>query len=183
MAYPEMDIIAHALWTTAAATVVRRKLDRPINLGWAAFWGVFPDLISFTIPAVLRVWWRLTGASRSLLPEAHGPHFEWVWGLYNCSHSALVFAVFFGTAWLFARRPVLEMFGWFFHISIDIFTHRGWFATHFLWPVSSLSFDGIPWETGWFLVVNYAALTLVFLLLWRSRTARAWRTYRTHASG
>jgi hypothetical protein len=178
-----MDIIAHALWTTAAATVVRRKLDRPIHLGWAAFWGVFPDLISFTIPAVLRVWWRLTGASNSLLPEAHGPHFEWVWGLYNCSHSALIFAVVFATVWLFARRPVLELSGWFFHISIDIFTHRGWFATQFLWPVSSLSFNGIPWETGWFLVVNYAALTLVFLLLWRTRTARARRKHRTPASG
>ena len=99
-----MDIIAHALWTTAAATAARRKVDRSIHLGRAALWGVFPDLVSFTIPAVLRIWWRPTGASKSLLPEANGPHFEWVWGVYNCSHSALVFALFFGIAWLFTRR-------------------------------------------------------------------------------
>jgi len=178
-----MDIFAHALWTVAAATVVRRKLGRPIHLGWAAFWGVFPDLVSFTIPAVLKIWWRLTGASKTLLPEAHGPRFEWVWGLYNCSHSALVFAAFFGAACLLARRPVLEMFAWLFHISIDIFTHRGIFATHFLWPISSLHFDGIPWETGWFLALTYAALTLVSLMLWGSLTARACRRYWTHASG
>jgi hypothetical protein len=168
-----MDIIAHALWTTALASGVRRRSRLPIHLGWAAFWGVFPDTISFTIPAVLRVWWRLTGASRSLLPEAHGPRFEWVWGLYNCSHSAVVFAAFFGTVWLFARRPVLEMLGWAFHILIDIFTHRGLFATHFLWPVSSLRFNGLPCETGWFLALNYAALALVFLLLWGIRGQEA----------
>ena len=165
-----MDIIAHALWTTAAAGAVRRKSNRSIPLGWAAFWGVFPDVVSFTIPAVLRIWWWLTGASKSLLPQANGPHFEWVWGMYNCSHSALVFSTVFGLAWLFLRHPPLAMLGWILHISIDIFTHRGWFATHFLWPVSPLHVDGIPWETGWLLATNYAAIALVLLLLW-GRTA------------
>ncbi|HLK63853.1 MAG TPA: hypothetical protein VKU19_10470 [Bryobacteraceae bacterium] len=178
-----MDIIAHVLWTTAAATAVRRKVDRPVHLGLAAFWGVFPDLASFTIPATLRIWWRLTGASKSLLPEANGPHFEWVWTLYNCVHSGLVFALFFGAAWLFARRPVLEMFGWLLHILIDIFTHRGLFATHFLWPVSSVHVDGIPWETGWFMAVNYAALALVFLLLWATRAAVTRTKRRVAAAG
>ena len=172
-----MDIFAHVLWTAAAATVVRRKLAQPIHPGWAAFWGVFPDLVSFTVPAVLRVWWWLTGASRSLLPDGRGPHFDWVWGVYNFSHSAVIFAVFFGAVWLLVRHPVLEMLGWALHISIDMFTHRGWFATHFLWPASSFHFDGIPWETGWFLALNYATLTLVYLLLWRGRSVEAGRQH------
>ncbi len=178
-----MDVFAHVLWTAAAATVMRRKLGRPIHLGGAALWGVFPDLVSFTVPAALRVWWWLTGASRSLLPDAHAPHFEWVWGVYNCSHSLVAFAVFFGAVWLLLRHPVLEMFGWALHISIDIFTHRGWFATHFLWPALSFRFDGIPWETGWFLAANYATLTLVYLLLWRGRAAEACTQRRMRPSG
>lgn len=162
-----MDIVAHALWTTAAATLVRRKVNRPIHLGWAAFWGVIPDLVSFTIPACLRIWWRLTGVTKSLLPTANGPHFEWVWGVYNCSHSALIFAMCFGAACLILRRTPIVMLGWLLHIGIDIFTHRGWFATHFLWPASEVHFDGIPWETGWLLLANYAALAATFALLWR----------------
>ncbi len=173
-----MDIFAHVLWTGAAVIVVQRKLDRPMHLSRAAFWGALPDLVSFTVPAVLRVWWWLSGTSKSLLPDARGPHFEWVWGLYNCSHSAVVFAVIFGAVWLLVRHPVLEMFGWALHISIDILTHRGWFATSFLWPVLSFRFDGIPWEKGWFLGVNYAALTLVYLLLWHGRAAQACSRHR-----
>ncbi len=164
-----MDIFAHVLWTGAAAAVVRRKLDRPLHLKRAALWGALPDLVTFTVPAVLRIWWWLSGASRSLLPDANAPRFEWAGGLYDCSHSALVFAVVFGAVWLLVRHPVLEISGWALHISVDIFTHRGWFATRFLWPVLSFRFDGIPWETGWFLAVNYAALTLVYWRLWRGR--------------
>jgi len=179
-----MDILAHALWTTALAKAVRRSSGPRLHLGWAAFWGVFPDLASFTIPAVLRVWWRVTGVSRTLVPEAHGPSLEWAWGLYNCTHSVLVFAAFFGVAWLIARRPLLEMSGWACHIAIDIFTHRGLFATHFLWPVSSVRLEGLPWETGWFLAVNYAALALVLVLLWGRPAVRAWsKQYRRRASG
>ena len=173
-----MDIVAHALWTSAAATAARRKLNRNIHLGWTACWGVFPDLVSFTIPAVLRLWWRLTGVSKSLLPDGHGPQFEWVWGVYNCFHSALVFGAFFGAAWLLARRPVPEMCGWGLHIVIDTFTHRGWFATQFLWPVSTIRFDGMPWETGWFLAVNYIGLTVVVLLLWGRRAHKTNRKRR-----
>ena len=99
-----MDIIAHALWTTAAAATGRRKLHRRIHLGWAAFWGIFPDLFSFAIPAVVRIWWYATGTTRSLLPDAHGPkHFQFVWQLYHFSQLVLVF----GWMWVRTRRADL----------------------------------------------------------------------------
>lgn len=170
-----MDIIAHGIATAAAAVGVRRKSSARIRLGWAVFFGVFPDLISFTIPACLRIWWWLTGASRSLLPTPDGPHFEWVWGLYNCAHSLLVFAVFFLGLWLVARRPVLETLGWMLHILLDSFTHRGMFAIQLLWPASSVHLDGIPWETGWFLAATYGTLAAVCNLLWRGRRASSER--------
>ena len=164
-----MDIIAHGISTAAAVVATRRRSTEPIRLGWALFFGVFPDLVSFTIPACLRIWWRLTGASPSLLPTANGPHFEWVWSVYNCAHSLLVFAAVFAGLWLVMGRPILEALGWMLHILLDIFTHRGLFAIQFLWPASSVHLDGIPWETPWLLGATYGSLMAVGLLLFRRR--------------
>jgi len=174
-----LDILAHTLWTTAAGVAGRNKLKRPIHLGWLAAWGVLPDLVVFTIPACVRIWRLLTGASKTLLPDGRGPHFEWVWGLYNCTHSALVFALCFGAAWLFFRKPVLEMLGWALHILIDVFTHGGIFAVKFLWPISPVHIDGKRWETTWFLTANYTILALLYLWLWIRRTRREQSSQRS----
>ena len=48
---------------------------------------------------------------------------------------------------------------------IDVFTHRGWFAVKFLWPLSPYHVDGLPWETPWFLAANWASLAAVWLLM------------------
>jgi hypothetical protein len=85
----------------------------------------------------------LTGASKTLLPDGSGPRFDWAFGIYNVTHSAVVWAPCFAAVWLVARRPVLELLGSALHIAIDIFTHTGIFAIKFLWPLSSVHFDGI----------------------------------------
>jgi hypothetical protein len=168
-----MDIVAHALWTTVAGTAIRHRARRRVHLGWTVFWGIFPDIFSFAIPAAVRIWWYVSGATRSLMPDAHSPQrFQYVWQLYYCSHSMLVFAAVFGVVWVVAGRPVLELLGWGLHILIDIFTHRGIFAIHFLWPVSSYGFDGMRWENPWFLAVNYGVLMVVLGWMW----AKARRT-------
>ncbi len=136
-------------------------------------WGVAPDLVVFTVPAAVRIWRLLTGASKSLLPDGSGPQFDWVWGLYNATHSALVFAVCFGAVWLLVRRPVLEMLGWAIHIVIDVFTHSGMFAVKVLWPVSSIHLNGTRWESPWFLAANYAAIASVYLFMWIHRVIEA----------
>jgi hypothetical protein len=161
-----LDIVAHALWTTAAGVVGRNKLKQRIHLGWLATWGVAPDLVVFTIPACVRIWRLLTGASKTLLPDGSGPRFDWVWGLYNGTHSALVFVICFGAFWLLFQKPVLEMLGWALHIVIDVFTHSGIFAIKFLWPVSSVHIDGKRWESPWFLAANFSALATFYLCLW-----------------
>ena len=58
------------------------------------------------------------------------------------------------------------MFGWALHILIDIPTHQGIFAVHFLWPLSNYGFNGIRWEARWFMVGNYTALLTVFTWRW-----------------
>jgi membrane-bound metal-dependent hydrolase YbcI (DUF457 family) len=160
-----MDIFAHALWSGVAGIVTRKKLKQRIRLGRMVMWGVFPDLVVFTVPAAVKIWRVLSGASKSLLPDGRGPHFEWVFGLYNGTHSALVFAVCFGAVWLLVGKPALEMLGWALHILIDVFTHRGFFAIQVLWPISSVHWNGARWENPWFLAANYAALASVYLLL------------------
>src|SRR5579859_719461 len=162
-----MDIVAHTLWTAGAAFPLRRRFRVPLSLGWANFWGIFPDVFSFAIPATVRIWWYVTGTTSSLLPGPGGPqHFQFVWPLYYASHSLLVFATAFSIAWLFARRPILEMLAWSLHILIDIATHQGIFALHFLWQLSSYGFSGIRWENHWFFTANYCALFLLYLWLW-----------------
>ncbi|MBN9659059.1 MAG: hypothetical protein J0H49_12820 [Acidobacteria bacterium] len=168
-----MDILAHGLCTSAAAILLARRAATPIRLGWALFFGVLPDLASFTVPAVLRIWWRLTGVTSTLLPQPGGPRLDWVFGLYNCFHSLLIFGVVFTAVWIIVRKPVWELLGWLLHIAIDIPTHTGWFAIQSLWPVSSFHFDGIPWETGWLLAATYTSLAAAFHCLWRTRARPA----------
>lgn len=168
-----MDILGHALWTTAAAAGARRRLGCQVHLGWAAFWGIFPDVFSFAIPAIVRIWWYATGTTHSLMPQANSAqHFQFVWQLYHCSHSLVVFAVVFGVVWGLAGRPVLELLGWPLHILIDIPTHRGIFAIHFLWPLSSYGVQGIRWESPWFMGMNYGLLVLVFGGMWMRNRRR-----------
>jgi hypothetical protein len=185
-----MDILAHALWTGAAATGVRRKWRPPISMKWAVFWGIFPDVFSFAIPALVRIWWYATGTTRSLLPEAHGPqHFQFVWQLYYSSHSLVTFGIVFALAWLIARRPVWEMLAWSLHIVADIFTHTGIFALHFLWPLSSYGFSGIRWESWRFQACNYGALAATLGWIWAAGRNRNRRTttekdkWLSHAEG
>ncbi len=51
-----MDILAHGLWTGAAARAANSKTRKPLNVRWAIFWGVFPDLFAFTIPFIGLIW-------------------------------------------------------------------------------------------------------------------------------
>jgi len=170
-----VDILAHSLWALALAGAAPRKVRPRMRLPWAAAWGILPDLATFAVPAVVRIWRLATGASKSLLPDGSGPRFDWVWNVYNGTHSAFVLAVVFGAVRLILRRPVWEMLGWALHILIDVFTHNGLFAVQFLWPLSAIHVNGARWEAGWLLAANYAALAAVCILLWVDgrRKARA----------
>jgi len=173
-----MDILAHALWTAVAAVPARPRIRHPLSVSWAIFWGVFPDVVSFAIPALVRIWWYATGTTSSLLPDPRGPqHFRFVWPLYYASHSLIVFAIAFCLTWILTKHPVTEMLAWSLHILIDIPTHQGIFALHFLWPLSSFGISGFRWENHWFLIANYTALFLLYCWMWiaakRQRSLRS----------
>jgi hypothetical protein len=189
-----MDIFAHGLWTAAAAKAVNNKLKnesalrqpedgagktKPLNIRLAAFWGIFPDLFAFTIPFIWIAWGLLSGNFTTAdLPQPHQVEppadgkLHMVMTLansfYGASHSAIVFISVFAIVWLLARRPVLELGGWFFHVLLDIPSHSyRFYPTPFLWPISGWKFHGISWSVPWFMILNYSALVVVYLLLWR----------------
>jgi ABC-type dipeptide/oligopeptide/nickel transport system permease subunit len=122
---------------------------------------------------VVGIWWYATGVSHSLKPDAQtAQRFQFVWQLYNGSHSLLVFGAVLGLVWGWFGVRCGSFWGWGLHILIDIPTHTGIFAIHFLGPLSSYRFEGIRWENPWFMAVNYGALLAVFGWMWRARRAR-----------
>ncbi len=170
-----MDIVAHGLWAAAGAVTARKSAAARIRVGWTVWWAMFPDLLAFGPLVAIGLWLRLTRGPDALR-GGHLPRFGVP--LYPVGHSLIVFLLVFAVASLLARRIVLELLGWLSHILIDIFTHSfRYYATPFLWPVSDIRFNGLPWWTPWFWCSTYAALAIVYFLLWR----KGWLT-RARAS-
>ncbi len=168
-----MEIVAHGLWATAAGIAVKRTTRIRFRLGWAIWWAIFPDVLAFGPSIAVGLWLRVTAGG-----SAHGGHYHVPLPLYPTAHSLIAFLVVFGIACILARRVVYELFGWLLHILIDIPTHSlSYYATRFLWPVSNFRIDGIAWWTRWFWMATYAALAIVFALLWR----KGWLGRREHS--
>jgi hypothetical protein len=171
-----MDIFSHGLWAGAAYKAINKKAKRPLNAWLAGFWGMFPDLFAFTIGFVWLfvslIFGDLSFAdlpgpdSAEPAPQDTLPIFLLTSTLYSISHSAVIFLVIFGLAFLVFRRPIWELGGWLIHILLDIPTHSyQFYPTPFLWPLSGWKFDGFSWGTLWFLIPNYLAIIAVYLLL------------------
>lgn len=183
-----MDIFSHGLWAALAAKAANKKLkkfnDKPLNARRFVFWGLFPDLLAFTMPFAWLFIGLISGTFLlSDLPppetiEPARPDTLWVFRLtsllYNASHSLFVFSAVFGFLFLILRRPVWETGGWLLHIIIDIPTHSyKFYPTPFLWPLSDWKFDGFSWAAPWFLAINYLAIVVVFLILRKKTPSRS----------
>ena len=176
-----MDIFAHTLWAGAAYKAANKKYRTRYTVWLGAFWGVFPDLFAFTIPFVWIVITFVQGnLHRSDFPDPDEAQpftstrvpsvFKISYTLYNYSHSTVIFLLVFFLVWLIFKRPVWEMWGWLLHILIDIPTHTArLFPTPALWPIYDLRFNGIPWSRPWFMALNYSALLIVYILLWKKK--------------
>lgn len=164
-----MEIVAHGLWTAAAAISAKRPLGNRLNLGWTVWWGCFPDVLAFGPSGVAGLWLRLTEGSGAGQASDHLlPHVHIGLPLYPAGHSLIVFLLVFGLVSILARRIVIGLFGWLLHILIDIPTHSlRYYATRFLWPISDFRLDGIAWWTPWFWAATYGALFAVYVLMWR----------------
>jgi hypothetical protein len=164
-----MDILAHSLWAgvglafaarriairrrTAVATVALAALPDIVQflplLGWAlAGAGTWADLLAFAV--------ALPGQGPVLPPLvallSHHLH---------CNlHSAVLAATLTLLLWGLLRRFWIPLAGWWSHIVIDFFTHSDdFYAVPVLYPFSYWGFDGLAWNTPWFLALNYVVLS------------------------
>lgn len=166
-----MDILAHTLWTNYGARVgnkMRIKKGKPkmFNVGWTAFFGVFPDFFAFVIPMIISVWGMIIGKISFAQLSHHGMSnsFGLSYELYNYSHSLVIWATVFIIVWIISKRPRYELLGWALHILIDMPSHAGgFFLTPVLFPLSDWKFtNGIKWSNTYYMIINYSLLFLVW---------------------
>lgn len=176
-----MDIFAHSIWAAIAAkkynsTTTAKYSERPlIKIGWAALWGVVPDLFAFGVPTLGMLVLLVSGDLSPTLtwPGSHAVTDRIPWladfipRAYQISHSLVVFSAVFLTVWAVRRRAPLAMLGWMLHILIDMFSHTAsFFPTPLFWPLSDAKFlHGISWADPRFMIINYAAMLAVFWLV------------------
>lgn len=169
-----MDILAHTLWAGAGAKAINLKKEKTVKVGWAAFFGVFPDLFAFTLSFT----WYFAASIFSFIPpigpmhpgitEPPNPDTVFVMRLthelYNYSHSLMIFLAVFLLVWIWRKRPMWELGGWLLHILIDIPSHSyAFYPTPFLWPFSDYKFNGYSWAHPMFMAVNYSLLLITYI--------------------
>ncbi|OGZ12856.1 MAG: hypothetical protein A3C93_03265 [Candidatus Lloydbacteria bacterium RIFCSPHIGHO2_02_FULL_54_17] len=163
-----MDIFSHGLW---GSVTVGRKNKKSF---WTAFaFGVFPDLFAFGLPFSHLLFSMLTGDVQGVMVE-HGaghPNIpEYTYGLYNISHSLVIFAAVFLLVWAVRKKPLWETLAWGLHIALDIFTHNDkFFPTPFLWPISDFYVNGISWGQPIIFFPNVALLVGFYAYWWYRR--------------
>jgi hypothetical protein len=155
-----MDFVSHALWGGVAFGRRNSKVFFQV-----AVISVLPDILTEGLFGALYV----LGIGGMPGWEHGHPNITdypmWAQGLYDITHSLVVFAVVFALLWLIARKPVWPVAAWGLHILIDIPTHSlALFPTPFLWPLSDFRVDGISWDTPIIWVIDISLLLTAYLL-------------------
>ena len=186
-----MDIFAHTLWAGAGVVLARRRWPRiaPRTVVLTMTLAALPDLFHL-LPLI--GWWLFGDGSlaalrayATALPTNEPVLPPWValWShhLHCVAHSAVVAAVATALLWAVMRSVWIPLLGWWSHIVIDVFTHSAdFYPSPVLYPFTQRGFDGLAWNTPWFVLANYTALVAVglWLLMSAPRPAKADRPPR-----
>ncbi len=151
-----MDYFAHIAWSY----ILFNKTRKPF---YAVLFGVLPDSVSWLLYTIF-----LLFNGETFRQSAHRIP-DWVFTLYNISHSFFTFAFVLLIVYLIWKTIPIYIWAWPIHILIDIPTHtREFLPTPFLWPISEWVFPGISWGTPWFMFTNWMliafSLTLIVIL-------------------
>ena len=173
-----MDIISHGLWSAIIFKFLnlRRKARKKLNIYLASFFGIFPDILSFSL---LFIWFGFSlvsgGMDFSDLPhpekvEPAQTDTYFIYALtnllYNITHSIFVFILVFFIIFFVFKKQIFEIFAWLIHILIDIPSHSyQFYPTPFLWPISGWKFNGISWANPKFIIINYSLIIIFYLIL------------------
>ena len=150
-----MDTFSHALWG--------KGLFGYRGKPWMAlFFGAMPDLFSFGILIIIRIFsgnFQLGGGPPTMesIPW-------WVFINYDISHS---FVSAFLCIWIvnrYRKDIAFAMWACPFHILLDFpFHSKAFFPTKLLYPFTDFSFDGIPWSRPEIWFPNLAGIIVLFI--------------------
>ena len=177
-----MDILAHALWAGVGITLARRRMPiSPRTVALTVGLTVVPDLLHL-LPIV--GWWVVGDGSFATVQayavavpgqEPVLPPLVNLWShhLHCMMHSAVVAGAVTLLLWAVLRSFWIPLLGWWSHIVIDLFTHSAeYYPVQVLYPLSNYAFNGLAWNTPWFLLLNYALLVGAILWLVITRGAK-----------
>ncbi len=152
-----MDFIAHILWSFI---IFHGSWDL-LRIGLAVFFGILPDLA--LTPIFFKFVFNRDKFDRKRFIKQTP---DYVFKLYNSTHSIIVFLIFFIPALIIFGEPALLMTAWLIHVLVDIPTHeKNFFGTKFLYPLSDYSINGFSWANKWFLIVNYTLIIFFIVLI------------------
>ena len=174
-----MDTLAHALWAGAGLALARRRwpiTGRTVALTVAL--AALPDV--FHLLPIIGAWlfgggslaalWAYAIAVPGQEPALPPLVILWSHKLHCVAHSAIVAGAVTLLLWAVRRALWVPLLGWWSHIVIDVFTHSvDYYPSPVLYPITERGFDGLAWNTPWFLALNYAALFATGLWLLRHR--------------
>ena len=150
-----MDTISHALWGKGLFGYRKYR--------YLSFvFGAIPDLLSFGIYFLFNLILNPSTIKFGKPNLSEIP--EWVFSLYNFSHSLIISIIFILIVYKINREISFTMLAWPFHILLDFFTHSiDFFPTPILWPISNYRFDGIPWSNSYIMITNNVCIFLIFI--------------------
>jgi len=164
-----MDIFSHGLWGGVA---FGRKSKKKF---WMAFGiGMMPDLLAFALPFVGRISGAAEGPAYSNGHPDASMIPQYVYHIYNFSHSLVIFLAVFLIVWAIRKKPQWLLGAWGLHILVDIPTHSSeFFPTPFLWPLSNYHIDGINWGNPVIFISNLIFLAAAYVIwgisYWRKK--------------
>ena len=148
-----MDTLSHALW--GKGLFGYRGSGK-----WSIFFGAMPDLFSFGIFMIIRIYHNdfIFGPSDiETLPN-------WLFINYNITHSFIIAFCCILVVYIINSNIAFAMLAWPFHILLDFpFHSKEFFPTKFLYPLSDFYFDGIPWSNPEVWFSNVAGIIIVFV--------------------
>ena len=175
-----MDILAHALWAGAGIALARRRWIVPTRtLIATVVLAALPDLFHL-LP--IAGWWVFGDGSVQALwayavavpgqePPLPPMVEHWSHHLHCVAHSAIVAGAITLVFWAIRRALWIPLLGWWSHIITDVFTHSAdFYPSPVLYPITERGFDGLAWNTPWFMVANYTALAATGIWLWRAKS-------------
>jgi len=150
-----VDTISHGLWSFI---IFSSAIVFPY-MWLAIFFGMMPDLFSWTIYALYSIFRRKRFGKPNLrdIPR-------WAFTLYGITHSIFVCSFVFLIVYLLFHHIPIYLFAWPIHILFDIPTHsRKFLPTPFLWPFFKWKFPGISWAEPWLLLLDWLLIIVLMV--------------------